>query len=359
MILILISLLVHAQIHNIESEKSIFITDLHVTDSAAADIYGPLGFISQFYTVNPASNRTFFPFFNSWLSLWQVNSGLNGLPARILPSYSVYQLWPHDVRGRPIEQQAPFRLLGLSYRPDLIGADRPHGEFRFIYAAYNSFTHAPVEFYVIFEYKIPEMNQEKPWHDRFAELSRWNTAEPEYLEKVIEIASDIAKAGNLSAVRTNELFFSTTWELRNYELGEAGYLQLKLTPQTAHDLYKNDRADELQDWILANSSDILRENFKLPESFLASGSSVDNEFFTWNLPRVRSTDVRKKFGMQSCNGCHTGETETRFTHIASRQRGELPLLSEYLKKQIPIRKSILETLIRGEQPQLIEKSFPH
>jgi hypothetical protein len=57
--------------------------------------------------------------------------------------------------------------------------------------------------------------------------------------------------------------------------------------------------------------------------------------FPWlNSAALNSTliniDARHEFAKATCNGCHTIETSTSFVHIANRDPGEEPVLSDFL-----------------------------
>ena len=52
--------------------------------------------------------------------------------------------------------------------------------------------------------------------------------------------------------------------------------------------------------------------------------------FHWNGKGV-DPHLRHAFSSQSCCGCHCGDTNTEFFHIAPRERGERAKLSKFLR----------------------------
>jgi hypothetical protein len=53
--------------------------------------------------------------------------------------------------------------------------------------------------------------------------------------------------------------------------------------------------------------------------------------FRWDAPTVRYREALRTFSMNTCNGCHCGETDTQFYHIHPRHRGEESRLSKFLQ----------------------------
>lgn len=90
----------------------------------------------------------------------------------------------------------------------------------------------------------------------------------------------------------------------------------------------------LGNYIRENEADILAERHTVPASregipFLGASSLVPLDLF-WRAPGV-SAEARHKFSMNTCSGCHAGETQTEFLHVAPRAAGRVAALSPYLK----------------------------
>ncbi len=54
------------------------------------------------------------------------------------------------------------------------------------------------------------------------------------------------------------------------------------------------------------------------------------EGFFWRAPTCRRRS-RHKFSLNTCSGCHAGETGTDFTHVAPRAAGQASVLSPFLR----------------------------
>ncbi|RKH89872.1 hypothetical protein D7Y04_43365, partial [Corallococcus sp. AB038B] len=81
-------------------------------------------------------------------------------------------------------------------------------------------------------------------------------------------------------------------------------------------------------------ADIIAERHTVPNSlngnpFLGAMARAPLDFF-WRAPGV-NTEARHKFSMNTCSGCHSGETQTEFLHVAPRVAGKAAVLSPYLK----------------------------
>jgi hypothetical protein len=55
----------------------------------------------------------------------------------------------------------------------------------------------------------------------------------------------------------------------------------------------------------------------------------------WTLPTVDS-EVRHKFSLNTCNGCHSAETSTAFAHVQSRIWNEPAELSRFLSGYLEV-----------------------
>src|SRR6185295_18070269 len=54
----------------------------------------------------------------------------------------------------------------------------------------------------------------------------------------------------------------------------------------------------------------------VPLSFLAANAPAPSPAFFWKgNPQIADNDARQIVSLGTCNGCHAGETRTRFVHI--------------------------------------------
>jgi hypothetical protein len=215
------------------------------------------------------------------------------------------------------------------------------GEGRFVFGVLDSAGN-PLEFTVILEYALPGGTPEatQRWARDWHELGQLGLNHPQYNAKLQALTDRFAKTGvmpgrpfgnALNQIRTNEVELGDPWEMREFNLTDTGLrpATVKLTPDL-----RFDNSSTLADYLRANQTDILAEQHRVPESFggvrfLAAGSRVPENFF-WRSQGTAS-EVRHKFSLNTCSGCHAGETGTEFTHVAPRAAGRAAVLSPFLQ----------------------------
>jgi hypothetical protein len=57
---------------------------------------------------------------------------------------------------------------------------------------------------------------------------------------------------------------------------------------------------------------------------------VFNNIDFWSAPNVTNNEARHKFSLNTCNGCHGAETNTRFLQVNPRDPGQASILSGFL-----------------------------
>jgi hypothetical protein len=212
------------------------------------------------------------------------------------------------------------------------------------------------QFTVIFEYGVPKRTcQEiKDYGMQWYLLSRmefgaaFNAALQAITDQFAAAGADPSRKPNLSALsqlRANELL-REPWDMREWRLfsndSDAGWLRevtAKQTPSITHNF-----RPIIAEYALANAFDILREQHTVPLQwrtpgkpmvpFLGGDAPMVTQAFFWDgPPPVASslpTNLRHKFSLNTCNGCHAGETGTPFTHVFPRRAGEEARLSDFL-----------------------------
>jgi hypothetical protein len=281
-----------------------------------------------------------------WLKTWNTPQTINGLTVPARPRMMTKVLGPWEERsGGPSQPlnfaHAPFRLLAIVNRIDLRQPGVQAGEGRFVFGVVDA-NGAPLEFTVILEYALPGLTPEaiQRWARDWHELGQLNLGSPEFKTKLQGLTDRFAKAGvlpgrphgnALNQIRTNEVALSELWEMREFVLTTAG-LQPATVKLTADTGFNN--TNVLSHFIQANQQAILEERHTVPESFsgqrfLAASSKVPEDFF-WRAPSV-ANEARHKFSLNTCNGCHAGETATEFTHISNRAAGQTAQLSLFLR----------------------------
>ncbi|QEY14554.1 hypothetical protein D0C16_00295 [Cellvibrio sp. KY-GH-1] len=339
----------------IDISKELMIRDLSVVDSVHAKT-GQLSIQHLIAQMMPQANPTLqqqSDFIQQWLGQFLVNTGVNGdiAPARESFERLFLQPWRDRSVGSGVNLNpaiAPFRLLSIVYRPDLhkrdvSGTVISGGEVRFVYGFINGNAVFPAN--VIFEYGLQANSdaQLNAWVDEFHALSKipfgenYNTALLTLLNKVTSKGAVASKPNGsaLNQVRTNEIPFGHDWELREFKLNSAtGQLRQVTVAQTP--AKRHNRTAFLADYINANEADILLGDHQIPnvvngEAFAGAASLADfGPFTVWEAPGINNLEARHKFSLNTCAGCHAGETQTVFRHVFGRAEGQVADLSGFL-----------------------------
>ena len=288
---------------------------------------------------------------------------------------------------------APFRLLAIVNRVDLrlnpgyggvVGDDPCNpsclgGEGRFVFGliqdAFNGGNDRPpapgyggggggggnnkcdpAQFTVIFEYCVPKRTcgAIKEYALEWYQLSQlqfgdtFNLALQQITDQFAARGADPTRKPNqssLNQLRANELL-RQPWELREWRLfgtdSDAGQLRevtVKQTPDFDHNFQPI-----ITEFCLANLGQILAEKHTVPlmwrspgkpqVPFLGGVAPMPTQNFFWDGPAPAASsipnEVRHKFSLNTCNGCHAGETRTAFIHVSPRAAGQKASLSDFL-----------------------------
>jgi hypothetical protein len=282
----------------------------------------------------------------NWLRTWASTQTVNGITLPARPAMLTKVLGPWETRSgganRPLDfSKAPFRLLAITNRMDLRNPGVQAGEGRFVFGVLDPAGN-PLEFTVILEYALPGGSPEatQRWARDWHELGRLGVNHSSYNAKLQSLTDRFAKTGvmagrpfgnALNQLRTNEFVLAEPWEMREFNLTETALkpATVKRTPD-----FGFENSSRLGDYIRANQTAILAEEHVVPErfggvAFLGASALIPEQFF-WRAPNV-NTEARHKFSLNTCNGCHAGETGTAFTHIFPRRAGQQAALSVFLR----------------------------
>ena len=312
-------------------------------------------------------------FVRRWLDKWMADQTVNGFTVakRQQMQTLVIDPWVAASGGphRPLDlNKAPFKLLAIVNRVDLrsnsVYGGGSAGEGRFVFGvidqratgAIDPYTGLPqtqcraMQFTVIFEYGIDRRGCAiRDWGRQWYNLQRYALGSAQYNAALQAITDQFTRANAaphkpnrsaLNQLRTNEVELllnpptNPVWELREFRIGgdpgvNPGHLEMatvKLTPDLSHN-----RTPLLTNFVNANEALILIERHNVPNTFMGvnflGGSSlaprdpalpVDVNTH-WNNPRrgpfITNREARHKFSLNTCNACHTRETNTVFTHI--------------------------------------------
>jgi hypothetical protein len=327
--------------------KELFIVDPSVVNSAEANNAGPTGGALSFHrtmrTLAGGQDVAAFTerFFNNWLTTQFVGRGVTearpGVSQLLNPSQG---FWPRK-DGKLDMEKAPFRLLGVVNRMDLLGtaANKPNGEGRLVYGLFfpGDETRDPAKgigqtFSIIFEFNLPTTHSLRDWATRWHQMGALKfglnttgmngvTFNNMLFQNVV---NEYVAPQNLSQVRTNEIQFAGPWQLREFSL-QNGQLVAATTKQSPEPTLNN--SAELLNYVKANKNAILSNTHVVPSSLLGGTSNEDFPRFCGQGPCDTSPDtfagtrwlmttaaqngieesVRFAFANQTCNGCHNSD----------------------------------------------------
>jgi hypothetical protein len=287
-------------------------------------------------------------FVRQWLESWMSAQTVNGfvVPPRANIQSLVLAPWLGASGGAQLNLAiAPFRLLAIVNRIDLRNLPNNAGEGRFVFGVLDPAGN-PTQYTVIFEYKLPgttvaEVNQ---WAADWHALGQIPVGDPNFNAQLQVLTSRFAgpnampgapNGSALGQLRTNEIALAAPWQLREFTISPTnGFLQTVTVKQTP-DLGLNN-SPRVADFVNQTETSILAETHVVPNSFqgqpfLAGAADTPPAFF-WRGPpgAIPNNDARHKFSLNTCNGCHAGETGTPFTHVFPRSSGVQAGLSGFL-----------------------------
>lgn len=328
------------------------------------DICGNSGAPAGAWTFNTLMTRMANPgvsgisgpkFVRDWLENWTTSQVINGetVAARTDMQNLILNPWPKLPNGDLDLTKSPFRLLAIVNRVDLrkIGAGGlDAGEMRFVFGALDRTSPLGVckayPFIVILEYKVPIEGCQavKNYANRWVALGDIAITDTLFNERLQSITDSITRAGAapnsvngsaISQIRTNEVLLGSPWQLREFRLGSSGHMDPFAVAQTPR-LSRNNTA-LLTQYLSANSTSVLAHEHIVPFVFnnaaFRAGAITNNGSDFWQATSI-GTNVRHAFSLDTCNGCHGGETKSGvdlpFVHIDSRDAGAQSALSKFL-----------------------------
>jgi len=309
----------------------------------------------------------------NWLTQQNAAQPVNGFSTAARPTFvtQVRNRWLAKSGGVKLDlNKAPFRLLAIVSRTDLGGAVGGYGggnagEARFVFGVVdpdNVCSNAPLPSTVIFEYAVQKAScsAKKAWiQDWFSLSSSGLVLGGSFNQKLETMTESFAKANAnpaqlpnrsaISQIRTNDRI-NPPWVLFEFQprsAGEpdAGNLHNVTVKQTPDISFKNLAASRalLGQYLIDNEAAVIAGSNQIPavlpapvnQAILgAEAPTFDNTGFTWTDVSYGASvnpDARKAFSLNTCNGCHTGDTGTAFTHVDPRAPGAASGLSLFLR----------------------------
>lgn len=155
-------------------------------------------------------------------------------------------------------------------------------------------------------------------------------------------------ASQLLRLRVNDGAFGETREFRQFDVGPRSLRQVMLpgTPTELHFQKGTKENAKVAKWLRQASTagakvNLLRDHpgggmhsgFSVPVNLMAMVAPVpnNNASYHWDGEHI-DRRLRHRFSMQTCCGCHGGDTGTEFFHIPPRQKGEETKLSAFLRR---------------------------
>jgi hypothetical protein len=286
-----------------------------------------------------------------WLSSWetgQVVSTGQSTGARVATRNRILDAWDPQGTGVLEMAAAPFHPIAIVLRIDLRSTNgygsASAGEARIVYSFVDENCEAGDEgFLAIFEYAINKSGCEvRQWGQDWADLSELAVGTSAYNDALAALTTqftDVTSSPNdnaLGQLRTNDFLpgfgSGEHWQLREFHLGVDGFLSqepVALTPPRTMD-----GSSEVSD--IMNGLDIdglILEGIEGAASEVPVLNVIGNELFLffWEGNGTAATDDRHEFSLNTCNGCHGGETETDFVHIRWTVPGVEAELSGFLE----------------------------
>ena len=269
---------------------------------------------------------------------------------------------------------APFRLSAIVNRIDLgatvngpsgygggtTSEPLDAGELRFVFGVQNLSTCSVLPFSVITEYGVPITGCDavRNWAIKWTQLNNPAFAAPfsaawrahlESLTESVVLHGAAPAKGNQNAinqVRTNEIALSSPWELREFTLTNEnpmantnppinGPLRAHTVALTPNDTVFSPTPNAVTDQFVLNTvlptvppvvptlpADC-SASYSMPGWFLGGPFRGGNAFTAppthWNAALGvldnRKICARHEFSLNTCNGCHFGDTSTAFLHV--------------------------------------------
>lgn len=317
-----------------------------------ADAGAPLSFRSQMQWLS-ASTRDPLSFVRSWFDQWlTANDTAPELPevaARPGAGPVLIDSWlgvtdaaspdaGYAPRFTPSWADAPFVLIAIVNRVDLASAacEGFAGELRYIYSALDVASGEPLDMTVIVEIPYPTLRPAAEWARAWQSIGQLPPG-TSYASGIEELAREVqSEADPLRVrVRTNEIALGSVaaprWEMREFHTRIVdAELALSQVP-----LESTPRADAdpaaLAAHVIERSEEILQGAVVLPMELRAGAAEIPTPDFSWSVLGV-SDRLRRAFSVETCNGCHGGDTPTLpFRHVApGRTKTSRAQLSRFL-----------------------------
>jgi hypothetical protein len=318
-------------------------------------------------------------FILKWLCTWNKPQIVNGDLLDARPTGSIVAQWQqlsdnNGGGGQLLVSCVPFKLLAIVNRIDLRGSGEYNassgGEARFVFGLINSNCGSD-KMTVIFEYGIQKNKCEDVlgWAQQWAELAKYKFCSDDYLGRLQDITLQFTQTGtnpsnpmesSLNQLRTNEIVLGNPWQLREFHNnGNLFNVTVKQEPAIQYNAKVNNAdVQMLAAWVNANSPLIITNTHVVPDDiggtpFLGAKAHTESPPTGFPAPgtppiphhwdgepaagpaQILDNDTRHNFSLNTCSGCHGGETQTGFLHVEPVAWGTQTSLSQFLTGDFP------------------------
>jgi hypothetical protein len=323
-----------------------------------------------------ATDQELSDFVKNWFTRWKSNRIINGdtVPARPLVDDKILQPWldKSKAHGSPLGQLdlkfAPFKLTAIVNRFDLrdIFLGIPGGQVRFVFCLIDTTCTKAENYTIIIEYDVnkPDIcDSLMPWAKQWYNLKNLELGSEEYNVALQKITNQVTLCGDnvkrahqscLSKIRTNDRsLLSRPTEFREFALTQNGLVETTVADAPA-DKYNaqvdNPDVERMAKWVNDNQKGIIDSQVTMPKSidgvpFLGGRTTIKGKpvgdpekakVFHWDGAKkegpafIKNNGARHNFSLNTCSGCHAGETQTGFNHVSAVFFGKEAKLSGFL-----------------------------
>ncbi len=318
------------------------------------------GYLMEQMANTPFTGVTASQFTRHWLDTWMANQVVNGwtVQNRSLMQAEILDAWiaASGGPGMPLDlSRAPFKLQAIVNRMDLRqqGAygGSSGGELRFVFLFMPENNCATGKaFQVIVEFGVPAtgcLNQQA-YAQQWKNLdtlpigsAAYNAALEAITQQVVVAGAGMGKANGsaLNQIRVNENLLDDTsggsdWQFRQFVIEPFSHHLTTVTLAQTPGATVN-KATQLRPYVNANEDAILADDYLVPLAYPAgmkfrAGGLVYDSIGFWSAPAIATPEARHRFALNTCNGCHTKETDTEFSHVGRAGFGTTAPLSGFL-----------------------------
>jgi hypothetical protein len=298
-------------------------------------------------------------FTRQWLDTWMTDQVVNGwtVKKRPLMQQNILDGWiaASGGPGMPLDlSRAPFKLLAIVNRLDLRhqGAygGSSGGELRFVFEVVPEDTCLPGRaFLVILEFGVPASGcvHQHAYAQQWKNLdtlpigsAAYNAALEAITQQVVVAGAGMGKANGsaLNQLRVNANRLDDTgdgldWEMRQFVIDPVSHhLTMSTISQTPDKTLMG--STQVAQYVNTNQDAILADDYLVPLTYPSTQKFRAGAFFqvggSWPVTGIASPEARHRFALNTCDGCHSRETDTSFTHIHTAPFGAMAQLSGFM-----------------------------